>query len=233
MRIGDRGDDVKNMQELLIKNDFVIKADGFFGDKTEVAVKAFQAKNSLTPDGVVGPLTLAKLNRDKVADISVKVYDGGSADLDARTLRNLATLDPKARDKFQAFIKEAKSIAASYGYEYIALSGTRNEQEQNSLYAQGRSKPGQIVTNAKFGYSSHNFSIALDFGVFKNGQYIDDKNPNESTRIHTAVSKIADKHGIDWGGNWVSFKDTPHFEIKTGLTMGQKRALFAKKGSIL
>src|SRR5690606_22511724 len=90
---------------------------------------------------------------------------------DDRTEKNLLTLDPKAVTIFRPFIKEAKEIAASYGCEYIGISGHRTWAEQDALYAQGRTKPGSIVTNAKGGQSNHNFGIAMDFGVFKDGKY--------------------------------------------------------------
>jgi putative chitinase len=59
LRKGSRGDGVKMMQEAL-----GIGADGAFGPGTERALKAWQAKNGLTADGIAGPMTLAKLLDD-------------------------------------------------------------------------------------------------------------------------------------------------------------------------
>lgn len=56
LRVGSKGDDVQRVQKAL-----GIAADGDFGPGTERAVKAWQQANGLTPDGVVGPKTLAKL----------------------------------------------------------------------------------------------------------------------------------------------------------------------------
>lgn len=64
LRNGDRGDYVKQLQQLLISIGYDLGkfgADGKFGDKTEVAVKHFQKKNDLTVDGIVGKRTWAKL----------------------------------------------------------------------------------------------------------------------------------------------------------------------------
>lgn len=61
---GDSGSEVKEMQELLIANGFdcgLSGADGEFGDDTEKAVKAFQAKYGLTVDGQYGEKSKAKL----------------------------------------------------------------------------------------------------------------------------------------------------------------------------
>jgi peptidoglycan L-alanyl-D-glutamate endopeptidase CwlK len=182
-------------------------------------------------DGVYGPNTaariLAALQSDSTEPPPAPEI---KAELDARTLKNLRTLEAKAQEKFLPFIRKAKAIAASMGCDYVAISGTRGEKEQNDLYAKGRTKPGRKVTNAKYGYSNHNFGIALDFGVFQGRKYLDGDNPKKAAAVHKAVAALAEEHGIDWGGNWRSFKDIPHFEIKTSLTTAQKRArLFSGK----
>ena len=56
LRVGSRGDGVKQMQRKL-----GIAADGVFGPGTAKAVKAWQEANGLTPDGVMGPKSLAKM----------------------------------------------------------------------------------------------------------------------------------------------------------------------------
>ena len=61
LRVGSIGDDVKKLQELL-----GVDVIGKFGPKTEAAVKGWQSANGLTPDGVVGPNTWAKMFAPKV-----------------------------------------------------------------------------------------------------------------------------------------------------------------------
>jgi putative chitinase len=56
LRKGSKGDGVKLMQEAL-----GIGADGDFGPGTERALKAWQASNGLTADGIAGPATFDKL----------------------------------------------------------------------------------------------------------------------------------------------------------------------------
>ena len=58
LRIGSRGIDVRKLQEKLGN----IKVDGIFGKDTKLAVQAFQLKNHLVADGIVGPLTNKILN---------------------------------------------------------------------------------------------------------------------------------------------------------------------------
>jgi peptidoglycan hydrolase-like protein with peptidoglycan-binding domain len=61
---GSKGQEVKELQELLIKLDYdlgSLGADGDFGSKTQTAVKKFQKSVGLTQDGIVGPQTLEQL----------------------------------------------------------------------------------------------------------------------------------------------------------------------------
>ena len=98
---------------------------------------------------------------------------------------------------------------AKKGIYLIITEGYRTKKRQDTLYAQGRTKPGKIVTNAKGStYSSqHMWGIAFDIAI------------NDSKRLYDKalikkVAKIAKKIGLGWGGDWKSFPDTPHFYLK-------------------
>ena len=65
LRNGDRGEDVREMQEGLVALGYDLGrygVDGDFGDATEMAVKEFQRDHGLEPDGEFGPRSLAALN---------------------------------------------------------------------------------------------------------------------------------------------------------------------------
>ncbi|NBP02784.1 MAG: M15 family peptidase [Proteobacteria bacterium] len=145
--------------------------------------------------------------------------------LDERSAKNVATLHSKVQQVFRNWILECQILAKAYGYEYKAISGNRTWEEQAKIYAQGRTAPGKIVTNAKPGYSNHNFGIAVDMGVFKEGKYLDGSKLSEAEMFHRKAAMIAEKYGIEWGGSWKSFKDYPHFEYKTGKALAQLRQL--------
>ena len=68
LRKGDRGDEVKTLQEALNTNGYQLTVDGAFGSKTENAVKDFQSKHKLTADGIVGPKTWEALTADEAPD---------------------------------------------------------------------------------------------------------------------------------------------------------------------
>ena len=59
---GSRGTEVRNIQSRLSAWGYNPgSVDGIYGAKTEAAVKRFQQKHGLTPDGIAGPATLAKI----------------------------------------------------------------------------------------------------------------------------------------------------------------------------
>lgn len=153
--------------------------------------------------------------------------------IDPRTEKFIATLDPKARQAFYDFTLAAKNIAAEMGCDYIMICGNRTYAQQNLLYAKGRTAPGPKVTNAKGGYSSHNFGIAADYGVFKAGKYLDESDPKLAAKVHKACAAVADEFGLSAGAYWESFPDLPHYEISTKLTLAQKRERYNKTGSVL
>jgi len=147
--------------------------------------------------------------------------------VDARSKQVLKTLDKRVQPTFTQLVQIAKAVGTKYGIDIKAISGHRSYSKQKALYAQGRTTPGRIITNAKPGYSNHNFGTALDFGCFdkKSGEYLDAKDGKLVAKIYRAIYNEAERQNlkITWGGLWRSFKDTPHFEYITGLTMAQMR----------
>lgn len=83
LKKGSKGSEVSELQEVLIKLKFYPgRVDGSFGDRTEVAVKQFQQKQSITPDGVVGLETRIVLNKliQRLIELA-KLYGGTSGKL--------------------------------------------------------------------------------------------------------------------------------------------------------
>lgn len=109
------------------------------------------------------------------------------------------------------FLSKCKSA----GYNVILTSTYRNEAEQNTLYAQGRTAPGSVVTNAKFGDSMHNYKCAIDFApVAPDGSiHWADK------ALFTKIGEIGESCGFEWGGRWASFLDIPHLQYTAGYSL--------------
>lgn len=141
-----------------------------------------------------------------------------------RTIENLGSLNKRAQKAFEPFLCATEAFLAHQGVSVEVISGLRSWQAQAALYAQGRTKPGPIVTNAKPGSSWHNYGLAIDLGLFKAGKYLDESSPAQADKLYAEIGKIAAKHGIEWGGTWVKFKDTPHFQVTFGKTLAELRA---------
>jgi peptidoglycan L-alanyl-D-glutamate endopeptidase CwlK len=108
------------------------------------------------------------------------------------------------------------------------ISGTRTYAEQEKLFEQGRTKPSPKVTNANGGQSNHNFGIAWDIGIFNaQGEYLPDSNLYEKT------AEVGLVDGLEWGGNWQTIKDKPHYQLVTGLSIGDVRARFENGESFI
>lgn len=95
--------------------------------------------------------------------------------------------------------------------------GFRSDARQNALYAQGRTTPGNIVTNAKAGDSLHNYGVAVDL-VFTDYGY------SASETQWQQLGKVAEAHGFEWGGRWASFPDRPHCQLMLGYTLADFKA---------
>lgn len=205
--------------------------------------RALQRELGLVVDGRAGLVTigaaLAAIRASRMDHAEPK--DGAptvseAIIFDPRTERVLETLDPRAVPMFRKFLCLAKGTAASLGCDYVLISGNRTFEEQDALYAQGRSKPGDIVTKARGGFSNHNFRIAGDAGVFLGKIYLDDGTKEQrlrASKVHKACSEHAEACGLEWGGKWTSIVDQPHFQVATGKTTAQLRKLYLEKGSVL
>lgn len=136
---------------------------------------------------------------------------------DFKSLERLQQLHPKIRDKAIDAYNEAVKVTPVGVHPYITQT-IRSFAESDTLYAQGRTKTGSIVTNAKGGSSLHNFALALDFMLIINGK--DSWKIDENWML---VVKIFQSHGFEWGGSWKSIKDYPHFQITFGLSVAEMR----------
>jgi peptidoglycan L-alanyl-D-glutamate endopeptidase CwlK len=126
--------------------------------------------------------------------------------------RNLDDLVPPAKQRAEAFIAAAKAK----GIDLLVTSTYRDNESQNALYAQGRTAPGNIVTRAKAGQSWHNWRCALDVVPLVNGKAIWD-----DQAMWKQVGEIGKSCGLEWAGDWVTFKEFPHFQYTGGMTLTQ------------
>jgi peptidoglycan L-alanyl-D-glutamate endopeptidase CwlK len=165
--------------------------------------------------------------------------------MDKITIDRIQKLHPKLRA--EATLIYSDICAALTGRAMCRFSFTlRTFAEQQEIYNQGRTrlydangKKLGIVTNAQAGHSLHNYGLAVDIalcvdrdgnGSFESSSWentVDfDKDGKTDWSECVAIFK---RYGWEWGGDWKSFKDLPHFQKTFGHSVTQLLALHNAK----
>ncbi len=173
-----------------VQKELGIGVDGNAGPQTWRAI--YLRLKGKEPDEEGAPVTTTRLP------------SAAAGTVDARSEKAIATLQPQVCCYARALVLKA----AGMGITIRVISGLRTYAEQDALFEQGRGKPGRKVTNARGGYSNHNFGIAFDVGVFRGGCYL----PESSS--YKAVGALGRELGLDWGGDWKTIKDEPHYQLR-------------------
>ncbi len=122
-------------------------------------------------------------------------------------MNQLDTVKPKVRELGLQLVAHCLQSSITIS----VTQGFRTFAEQNTLYAKGRTVPGQVVTNARGGQSLHNYGVAFDICPIIGGKYIWSDNS-----LFASVGQIGQSLGLEWGGSWTSFQDRPHFQYLAG-----------------
>jgi RHS repeat-associated protein len=131
---------------------------------------------------------------------------------DPVTDRRISELDPRVQQPAREFINDTQDWT---GVKLRVNEGYRSAAEQDKYYAQGRTTPGSVITNAKGGQSYHNYGKAIDVVIMTNGQ------PDWSKPITRDIAAQGKQQGFEWGGDWKGFKDYPHFQMPLGQSLPQ------------
>lgn len=145
--------------------------------------------------------------------------------VDKTTKDKIAIAHPKVRKELEDIVEHINTNLLTGEAKVRITSTLRTWKEQEELYAQGRTKPGPKVTNAKAGDSIHNFGLAADVVLIINGKTVSwdtkkDWDKDKQSDWMEVVTYVKSK-GWKWGGDWISFKDMPHFEKTFGHTVKQ------------
>ena len=134
----------------------------------------------------------------------------------ARSLNNLKGVHPK----LVAVVKRALEISP---IDFTVLEGVRSQERQNELWAQGRTKPGPVVTwiqsTGTHGVQKDGYGHAVDIAPFP----IDWNDHKRFDQLANTMFAAAKELGVTlrWGGNWdmdsviheKGESDSPHFEL--------------------
>ena len=174
--------------------------------KIEQMIVEVQQALGLEPDGKPGPLTWGAIHHAVVqpATPPAPAFTGSGDLASARSERVIATLHAMV----QPYARALYFAAREHGITMHVISGLRTYEEQAELYAKGRTTRGPKVTNARPGHSNHNFGLAFDVGVFEGDHYLGD------SPKYKALGVLGTDLGLEWGGNWRTIVDQPHFQLR-------------------
>lgn len=129
--------------------------------------------------------------------------------------RSILDLHPKV----QVMVNAMLEACIKAGFDILITSTYRDAEAQNALYAQGRTKKGSIVTNAKAGESFHNYRLAFDIVPLRNGKPVWGTKGADG-KLWKDIAKIGKACGLEWAGDWKGkLQEMAHFQYTGGLTL--------------
>lgn len=242
LRKGAQGAPVAEVQRALAEKGFNPgPADGIFGKQTSAAVRAFQASAGLKADGVVGPMTRGALAPPPTmtADAAsgpmgtVRIPVAGAEDIlpsfpappfmdaiapasglgyaapdTAPPAQQPAAPEPQGAQvspAMMAVVSRARQISPIQ-FGMYQTGGARTPEEQEALVRAGWSKTMK---------SDHLGGGAIDLIPVDDNGVPQPDNPALYRQVSDAMMKASEELGvpIEWGGNWKSFKDQPHYGL--------------------
>lgn len=141
--------------------------------------------------------------------------------------RKITDCHPQLQPLVHQFLRNCTSA----GLDVLLTCTWRSPEEQAALYAQGRTKPGKIVTNAQAGQSPHNYvlnglpaALAIDVVPLRNGKPVwglsgdgMDDNPADDERddleLWQRVRNAGESAGLESASRWQSFREWPHLQL--------------------
>jgi peptidoglycan L-alanyl-D-glutamate endopeptidase CwlK len=142
--------------------------------------------------------------------------------MDKITIDRIKLAHPDIREELLKQYNEANNLLGK-GARLRFAHVYRSPAEQNQLYLK-RPK----VTNAKAWQSIHNYGLAFDIvmlydndgnGTFEEASWSQIRDfDKDSVADWKEVTTYFKSNGWEWGGDWKSFKDAPHFQKTFGYT---------------
>ena len=138
-----------------------------------------------------------------------------------RNTKDILRCHPAMRFKTLYLLADLNAIYGDESTFFIISASFRSNEEQDSLYAIGRTVPGKKVTYAKGGHSFHNYGLAIDLAADRKGKTCYDFDWSE-------IASIAKKkYGFSWGGDIKALNDVAHFALKFG-KIGKALPMYSK-----
>jgi peptidoglycan hydrolase-like protein with peptidoglycan-binding domain len=195
IKTGSKGALVTYLQRKLIALNYPVAVNGDFDQVTNDAVIDYQGKKGLTVDGVVGGNTWVMIYMDTE-------HPRDAANRIERH-NNISQLHPIVR---KAAVKVYVQLQ-SEGLPFRIYEAFRFAERQADLYAQGRTKPGDIVTYAQPWFSYHQYGLAVDFVLFVNNDW-SWNDGGDKEKLWARMHELGTQEGL----MRLNF-ETPHLQI--------------------
>lgn len=127
------------------------------------------------------------------------------------TTVKLVGVHPMLIDKVSRILTAMSAL----GIPMLVTDGVRTLKQQQLLYAQGRTVPGKVVTNADGIVKRSNHQVKTDgWGHAVDCAFLIDGTPSWADSHPWALyGLMAQSIGLGWGGAWAGFVDRPHIEL--------------------
>ncbi|WP_228076640.1 M15 family metallopeptidase [Novilysobacter ciconiae] len=130
--------------------------------------------------------------------------------------RKWARIAPDFQQRVLAIYRVMREV---HGYEMVLVEGYRSPERQASLAAKGGA-----VTRAGAGQSCHQYGLAVDSALYRDGRLQWDMEDPWTRRGYFLYGELAVEAGLEWGGNWRSIKDYVHLELKSDCRQARRAA---------
>lgn len=138
-----------------------------------------------------------------------------------RVMPEIRTADRKwdrlDTDLQQRVLAVYRVMREQYGYEMVIVEGYRSPERQAALPA--------AVTRAGPWQSCHQYGLAVDSAVFRDGKLQWDLGDEWVRNGYMLYGRLSREAGMQWGGDWRSFKDYPHVENTPACAAARKARL--------
>lgn len=194
--------------------------------RRQVMLDGFDASTRATPDSRIVQL----LRGEHLApppELPPAVFVAAEAELlhraaDAIATGSIASADRRWRriapDFRQRILAIYRVMREQYGYRMVLVEGYRSPERQAELAREGR------ATNAGAGQSCHQYGLAIDSALFRDGKLQWDMEDPWTRRGYFLYGQLAAQAGLEWGGNWRSLKDYVHLEMKAECRRARRAA---------
>lgn len=130
--------------------------------------------------------------------------------------RKWSRIDPVFQQRVLAIYQVMRE---QYGYEMVLVEGYRSPERQAAL-----ARKGGGTTRAGAGQSCHQYGLAVDSALYRDGKLQWDMGDAWTKRGYFLYGRLAQEAGLEWGGSWRSIKDYVHLELKTACREARRAA---------